>query len=62
MSVSDSLGQLHGQSVYRDPGFVPNPVLEVWKVGSFRPQYFALSMTVLEDGNALVGYFAVEKE
>lgn len=62
MSISDSLGGIHGKSVYHDLGFAPNPVLEVWKIGSFHPQYFALSMTVLEDGNALAGYFEVEKE
>jgi hypothetical protein len=62
MSISDALGSLHGESVYRDLGLAPNPVLEIWKVGTFHRQYFALSMTHLENGNALVGYFEVEKE
>ncbi len=63
MYIADYMGShLNGVSYYNNIGYAENIGVEIWKVGTFRPKYFALSMTPCPDGNSLVGYFEVEKQ
>jgi hypothetical protein len=58
-AIFDKFG---GKTEHEYPLNTPDPAIIIWKIGFLHPQRLAMSMSTLPNGDALVGYFEVEKE